>query len=119
MMPVPGMGSGGDFPQRCLDQNGSTMADDPDRRYEDARRHFEELDVEEKASFLVEAAASTLARGVSEAGEVLAGTLEDLVRQARTGSSRASETRGPGAAEPETSQRRSPGNAPPADDLDE
>jgi hypothetical protein len=75
-----------------------------DPRYDEARRQFDELEVEEQASFLVEATATTLARGVLQVGKALAGEVEELFRQTR----RASEPRphGPGPAEPETSQRR-------------
>jgi len=77
-----------------------------DPRYDEARRQFEELDVEEQASFLVEATASTLARGVLQAGKVLAGELENLLR--RTPSGTDPQSHGPGPAEPETAQRRAP-----------
>lgn len=76
-------------------------------QYNDARRRFEDLDLEEQASFLVEAGASTLARGVREVGDVLADGLRDALRTARTRASRSGENR-PGAAEPETSQRQAP-----------
>lgn len=86
------------------------MADEKKSRYDDARRTFDELDVEEQAGFVVEAAASTLARGMLQVGETLADGLEDLLRRARRQqSSRGSET-SPGAAEPETSQRQAPRN---------
>lgn len=83
------------------------MSDPNDPRYDQARRRFDELDVEEQACFLVEATATTLARGVQQAGERLATGLEDVLRQAkrRTSSHRRG---GPGAAEPETAQRRTP-----------
>jgi len=78
----------------------------PDPRYDQAREHFDELDVEEQARFLVEATATTLAWGVRRAGAVLADGLEDVLR--RTRGEATSSDRGPGAAEPETSQRQSP-----------
>lgn len=80
-------------------------------RYREARSRFDELDVEEQASFLVEATASTLAHGLEEAGRALAGSLQELARQARKSSTqaRSSSTR-PGAAEPETAQRQTPHN---------
>lgn len=83
------------------------MSDPNDPRYDQARRRFDELDVEEQACFLVEATATTLARGLQLAGESLATGLEDVLRQAkrRTSSHRRG---GPGAAEPETAQRRAP-----------
>lgn len=92
-------------------------ADDrPHDRYKEARSRFEELDVEERASFLVEATASTLARGLEEAGQALAGGLQEFARQARTSSagSQASSDH-PGAAEPETAQRQTPHNGASSD----
>ena len=77
-------------------------------RYEDARRSFDHLDVEERARFLVEATASTVAQGVLRAGEVLADGLEDTLRQVRKRSAASGERQGPGAAEPETAQRQAP-----------
>lgn len=80
-------------------------------RYHQARRRFEELDVEEQASFLVEATASTLAQGLEQAGRALAGSLQDLARQARKSSTRSrTSSHRPGAAEPETAQRQTPRN---------
>jgi hypothetical protein len=88
------------------------MADDDERRnrYDEARRNFDDLSVEERTRFLVEATASTLARGLLEAGEALADGLEDAIRRARKRSAHRSERRGPGAAEPETAQRQAPRN---------
>lgn len=77
-----------------------------DPRYKEARRHFDDLDVEGQARFLIEATASTLANGVLQAGKVLADGLEDLLRDARHGST--ASRSGPGAAEPETAQRQAP-----------
>lgn len=103
------METAGASSQRYLHQNGSTMARDPNKRYSDTRRQFEELDLEQQASFLVEATASTLARGVTQVGEVLADGLEDILRRSRKGSRRAGRE-GPGPAEPETAQRQAPRN---------
>ena len=75
-----------------------------DPRYDEARRQFDELDIEEQASFLVEATASTLARGVLQVGTMLADEIENVLRGTRPGSD--SRRQGPGPAEPETSQRR-------------
>jgi hypothetical protein len=87
-------------------------------RYHEARRNFDDLDVEERARFLVEATASTLAHGLLQAGEALAEGLEDAVRQARKRAARSSEARGPGAAEPETAQRQAPRNGSHDSDED-
>jgi hypothetical protein len=84
------------------------MSDPEDRQYEQTRRRFDELDVEAQSRFLVEAAASTLARGVVQAGEALAEGLEDALRRARRQGPAASSDPRPGAAEPETAQRRQP-----------
>lgn len=78
--------------------------------YDKTRRNFEDLDVEERARFLVEGTASTLAHGLLQAGEALADGLEEAIRQTRRRSARRSEKRGTGAAEPETAQRQSPRN---------
>ena len=77
-----------------------------DPRYDQARRQFAELDIEEQASFLVEATASTLARGVLQVGAVLAGEIEAFLQGARPAAGPRGD--GPGPAEPETSQRRTP-----------
>jgi hypothetical protein len=84
------------------------MADEQKSRYDETRRNFDELNVEEQASFLVEATASTLARGVLQVGETLADGLEDVLRRARKQSSPGASGTRPGPAEPETSQRRAP-----------
>lgn len=88
------------------------MPDPADSRdsYDEARRSFDDLEVEDRARFLVEAAASTLAHGLVQAGEALADGLEEAIRRARRRSARPKEPRGPGAAEPETAQRQAPRN---------
>lgn len=78
-----------------------------DDAYDDTRRRFEEMEVEQQAQFLIEASASALATGIERAGQVLADGLQDVVRRSQR-SSCASEESGPGAAEPETAQRRTP-----------
>ena len=85
-----------------------------DPRYDQARRQFDELDIEEQASFLVEATASTLARGVLQVGAVLAGEIEAFLRGARPAADPRGD--GPGPAEPETSQRRTPRSGASASD---
>jgi hypothetical protein len=86
------------------------MADEDNSHdhYNEARRNFDDLEVEERARFLVEATASTLAHGLLQAGKALADGLDDAIRQARKRSDHRSEQRGPGAAEPETAQRQAP-----------
>jgi hypothetical protein len=92
------------------------MAESRDNRYDQARRSFDELDVEEQATFLVEATASTLARGVQTVGEALADRLEEVLRRRRRPS--ASRSGGPGPAEPETAQRQSPRSGASAADRE-
>jgi len=77
-----------------------------DDTYEQTRRRFDDLEVEQQAQFLIEASASALARGVEQAGKVLADGLRDAMHRPHR-SSRTSES-GPGPAEPETSQRQAP-----------
>ncbi len=76
-----------------------------DDDYEQTRRRFDELGVEKQAQFLIEASASALAKGIEQAGKALADGLQDAVRRPPR-SSCASQPSGPGAAEPETSQRQ-------------
>jgi hypothetical protein len=57
---------------------------------------------------LVEATASVLARGVEQVGQAVADGLDDLFHRARPSPSASSRERGPGPAEPETSQQRRP-----------
>jgi hypothetical protein len=83
------------------------MSDSKQSSYDRTRQRFDELDVEEQASFLVEATASTVARGVLQVGEVLADRLEAALRQAQR-SADGGRRHGPGPAEPETAQRRRP-----------
>ncbi len=80
-------------------------------QYDQTRRDFESMRLEEQATFLVEATVSTLARGIEEAGHALAEGLDDVFKQARhrgQPSSDADPGTGPGPAEPETSQRQAP-----------
>lgn len=86
------------------------MPDDSSRsEYNQTRQRFEDLEPEEQARFLIEATATTLAQGIERVGRMLAHGLQDTVREARRRSSAGSKT-GPGAAEPETAQRRRPRN---------
>jgi len=84
------------------------MSDSHDSRYREARRHFDELEIEEQSRFLIEATASTLADGVVQAGALLADGIEDALRRARRASGRSPGRQQPGAAEPETAQRQRP-----------
>lgn len=81
-----------------------------DDRYDRTRRRFEELDVDERARFLIESSASMLAQGLERAGQVLADSLERVLRRADRASRSSEREERPGAAEPETAQRRTPRN---------
>lgn len=85
--------------------------------YERTRRDFDEMRLEDKAIFLVEATASTLARGIEEASRAVADELDDLFRRGTR--KKQKERSGPGAAEPETAQRKAshpePEQKPPSD----
>lgn len=87
---------------------------DADDRYRRARNDFEDFDFEQKATFLVEAMTSTLARGLEEAGKALSDEFGELFRSGRRRTRRHASDRpggtahGPGPAEPETSQRQAP-----------
>lgn len=76
--------------------------------YERARRAFDDMGIDDKAVFLVEAAASTLARGVQEAGHVLADELERAFggRAEHPDAASPDAATPPGAAEPPTDARR-------------
>ena len=88
------------------DAHDSSTKHDEYRRTRDA---FDRMNVEEQASFLVEATASMLARGVEEVGRTLADGLDDLFRaRGKTSSSSEKGKKGPGPAEPETAQQRRP-----------
>jgi hypothetical protein len=93
-------------------------ADTDHNTYRRTRDAFNEMNVEEQASFLVEATASMLARGVEEAGRAVAEGLDDLFRS-KTNRSKTKSTasprrgkQGPGPAEPETAQQRRPHGGP-------
>ncbi|MFB6279129.1 MAG: hypothetical protein ABEK75_06455 [Salinibacter sp.] len=88
-----------------------------DDSYDQVRHDFEDLEIEERARFLVEASASTLAKGVEQVGHVLAEGLEDMMRGEHRSRRRAEES-GPGAAEPETSRQQAPPHDPSFEDED-
>lgn len=78
-----------------------------DESYDRMRRDFEDLQVEKQTRFLIEASASTLAKGVEAVGEALADGLEDVMSR-RPRHDAGAETTRPGPAEPETAQRQAP-----------
>lgn len=87
--------------------------DDPSSEdtYRRTRDTFDQMNAEEQVTFLVEATASMVARGVEQAGRALAAGLEDVFRSTAPGASRPhrrGKTHGPGPAEPETAQQRRP-----------
>jgi len=74
-------------------------------RYERTKQEFGDMSVEEQASFLIEASATALARGLEHAGRRVAEEMESMFGERRHRSSGREDAR-PGAAEPETSQRK-------------
>lgn len=83
------------------------MAASDDTAYDRTRRDFDELSLEEQASFLVESAASTLARGLETLGREVAREVETTFRCSPSASANDASS-SPGPAEPETSQRTAP-----------
>ncbi len=53
------------------------------KKYNRVREKFEELPLEEKATFLVEAVFTTLTRGIEQAGKAFSDELNSLFDQAR------------------------------------
>lgn len=92
-------------------------SDDPFHR---VRRDFEALQIDEQAQFLIRASASTLARGIEQAGKALAAGLGETMHQACSPTPPHKDTPGaeePGPAEPETAQRQVPPARPDASDA--
>jgi hypothetical protein len=94
-------------------------SDDP---FHQARRDFEALQIDEQAQFLIQASASTLARGIEQAGKALAAGLGETMHRACASTTPHKDTPhkdtpdggGPGPAEPETAQRQAPPQRPDA-----
>jgi hypothetical protein len=81
----------------------------PRDEYRRARETFNKMNVEEQATFLVEATASVLARGMEEVGRVVADGLSDMFQpKGQRQRHDAAHPHGPGPAEPETAQQRRP-----------
>ena len=82
------------------------------KRYHQAREAFDELKIEDRAIFLLEATVTTVARGVEEAGRALADELDRFFHGFRAERAEPSEpSRGaakPGPAEPPTSAQTAP-----------
>lgn len=97
-------------------------SDDPFHR---VRRDFEALQIDEQARFLIQASASTLARGIEQAGKALAAGLGETMHQACSPTPPHKDTphkdapgaEEPGPAEPETAQRQVPPERPDASDA--
>lgn len=87
------------------ESNNKSSSRDEYRRTRDT---FNEMDFEQQATFLVEATASMLARGVEEAGRVVADGLSDIFQPRKQKERRGQGAHGPGPAEPETAQQRRP-----------
>ncbi|MFB6273096.1 MAG: hypothetical protein ABEL51_09415 [Salinibacter sp.] len=82
-----------------------------DEFYDRMRRDFEDLQVEKRVRFLIEASASILAKGIEEAGRALADGLESRHSSGRADwPASGDETDGPGPAERETAQRQASTN---------
>lgn len=78
-------------------------------RYERTQRDFREMPLEQQAAFVIEAAASVLARGLEHIGRRLAEELDAVAHRAASGpEAERSKDAGPGPAEPETAQRTAP-----------
>ena len=75
--------------------------------YEQTRHDFDDLPLEEQARFLIESAASTLARGLEALGRDVAREVETAFRCSASASADDAPS-SPGPAEPETSQRTAP-----------
>lgn len=87
-----------------------------DDSYREARRRFDDLDVEQRARFLLEASVSTIAHGLEWAGQQLADSLDETVHQSKGGRSEAADEADPGPAQPETAQRQTPRNGSSPDE---
>ena len=81
------------------------------KQYYRAREAFDDLKIEDRAVFLLEATVATVARGVEEVGRALADELDRFFRSSRTeeaGAPRSTGTAAPGPAEPPTAARTAP-----------
>jgi hypothetical protein len=63
-------------------------------RFYETRRQFDELRLEDKAVFLLEATVSTLGRGLEQAGRALGDALENAFREAERQAEQESEDTG-------------------------
>lgn len=79
-----------------------------DEDYQRTRDTFNDMKLEDQATFLVEATATLLARGIEEAGRVMADGIDEIFRPRTARKQRSSASEGPGPAEPETAQQRRP-----------
>ena len=101
-----------------------TQQDAHSKQYRQAREAFDHLKIEDRAVFLLEATVSTVARGVEDAGRVLANELDrmfDAFRQQGPEASRSATSPGPGPAEPPTATQTAPRTRKkkrPSDDED-
>lgn len=93
-------------------------------QYERMRDNFNDLELEDQLTFLFESAAGTVARGLEEVVRTFSEGIDEAARTVRKAGkryekrsrkhgrrargSRSTPSGGPGAAEPETSQRRAP-----------
>ena len=103
-----------------------TQQDAHSKQYRQAREAFDGLKIEDRAVFLLEATVSTVARGVEEAGRVLANELDRMFSAFHSEGERGPETSSrsassPGPAEPPTAEQTAPrtrSKKRPSDDED-
>lgn len=89
--------------------------------YDRTRRDFEDMSLEDQATFWVKATASLMARSIQEAGDALVRELDSFFDDGcHSGAARSTsgddapddDASGPGPAEPETGQQRAPRSGP-------
>ena len=103
-----------------------TQQDAHSKQYRQAREAFDDLKIEDRAVFLLEATVSTVARGIEDAGRALANELDRMFSTFRqegpeAPQSAASASPGPGPAEPPTANQTAPRTRKkkrPSDDED-
>ncbi|MGI9174782.1 MAG: hypothetical protein ACR2GR_05645 [Rhodothermales bacterium] len=99
-----------------------TQQDAHSKQYRQAREAFDHLKIEDRAVFLLEATVSTVARGVEDAGRVLANELDRMFSAFRQEGPEASRSAAsPGPAEPPTAKKTAPRTRKkkrPSDDED-
>lgn len=87
----------------------STQHNPHSEQYERARKEFDDLKVEDRAVFLLEATVSTIARGLEDAGRFLAEQLDNLFKTGAEAARKAEE------AGKEPQEPPAPTEPPPVD----